>query len=300
MNQLEFIPTAMGVVGMSSLPSWAWGAGRVTSKFLANRSRVLKIVGFIGFMLNCGLITAPAWVMAMGRLKRFITRGWLPELVPSPLLPGGPSVVVKVPGGGDAVEVPGVVRHSGMIREVERQTLRPCSLRVRRRSKWVGILQDMLRGRLGVVGALKRRWWTPDLPTQGVPYEIAAAAHLNLSGLRILSWGSSTFEAQDKEGTVHEVRFCNVQSESGNVYTILPDLYCKLHCQVFGRSRNAATFLSLKNRYLEDTREWGVSQSLRALALAGTVGLAFRKSNGEEAIRQDLAEDGLSFEGPLC
>jgi len=251
-------------------------------------------------MLNIGLITAPAWVMALERLKRRLTRDWLPELSAGPVVTGGPAVVVKVPGQSESIEVPAVVRQSEMIREVERQTLRPCSLRVRRRSKWVGILQDMLHGRLGVVGALKRRWWTPDLPTQGVPYEIAAAAHLSLSGLRILSWGSSTFKAQDKEGDVHEVRFCNVQSESGNVYTILPDEYCKLHCQVFGRARNAATFLSLKNRYLEDTREWGVCQSLRALALAGTVGLAFRASNGEEAIKQDLAEDGLSFEGPLC
>jgi len=290
---------------MSIFQGMSRSFGRVTQSFVlnklsGNRSRALKVLGVIGFLLNLGLITAPAWVMAMERLKRWLTREWLPELRAVAVSKVVPEVVVRMPGQSQAVEFPAVVRPSGMIQEVERQTLRPCSLRVRRRSKWVGILQEMLHGRLGVVGALKRRWWTPDLPTQGVPYEIAAAAHLSLSGLRILSWGSSTFEAQDKEKTVHEVRFCNVQSESGTVYTILPDLYCKLNCLVFGRQRNAATFLSLKNRYLEDTRELGVSQSLRALALAGTVGLAFRMSNGEEAIRQDLMEDGLSFEGPLC
>jgi len=305
MNHMEFIPSSVGLGGLSIFPGLSRSFGRVTQSFVlnklaGNRSRALKVLGVIGFLLNLGLITAPAWIMAMERLKRWLTREWLPELRAVTVSRDVPSVVVRVPGQGLPIETPAVVRPSGMIREGERQTLRPCSLRVRRRSKWVGILQEMLQGRLGVVGALKRRWWTPDLPTNGVPYEIAAAAHLSLSGLRILSWGSSTFEAQDKESTVHEVRFCNVQCESGNVYTILPDLYCKLHCLVFGRARNAATFLSLRNRYLEDTRELGVSQSLRALALAGTVGLAFRYSNGEEAIRQDLAEDGLSFEGPLC
>lgn len=263
-------------------------AGLVIQKQIGNRSRLALILKVVKVAATLGLVSAPAILAVWGYLKhRALT-----------LYPETDSVVVN-----NRVRVRVPVAED----RVDDKTLWPCSQRIRRRARWVNILQDMLRGQCGIVGALRRRWWRPDLPTSGVPESVATAAHLALNGFKVLAMASRTYEVFEKDGLTDEmvrktrtVQICNVQCETGNVYTILPELYCKLTSLCFGRTRDYATQLYLKSRYMEEVRELELPIPVAANALAGTVGLAFAPTNGEEAVKSDLARMGLSWDRSLA
>lgn len=160
----------------------------------------------------------------------------------------------------------------------------PVRARLRRRSRWVRALQQVLGGDFGAVSRLFRRRWTPDLPSDSCGSVVNFMAAFSEDGVEFLGGGT----LQGQGGNV--VVYVHVRLEDGSVLTVFPELLASLSNRALFRGRGSALLALLRLKALEWRKEQGLPHHRFSFGLADTLSLAMRSSSWESRSLERVAE----------
>nr|UUW21110.1 MAG: hypothetical protein [Sanya tombus-like virus 8] len=158
--------------------------------------------------------------------------------------------------------------------------------RIRRRSRWVGALQDYLGGRPGIVGELVRGRWTPDLPSDR--RALSANAFLSTFDGESKLLGGGVLPSDDPD--VHEP-FLIVQTRSGRE-VVVPSLLGRLSRYSCFRDRDDALLAGLRSRAQEWCADKKVVDCVLPLIIPSACAMAYLVSAPERLAMESLQASG--------
>lgn len=154
--------------------------------------------------------------------------------------------------------------------------------RLRRRARWVRVLQQTLGGRPGIVGRLASGRWTPDLPSRYLPDSVNAFLALYDGEAKLLGGGV----LPNSMGEHHEP-FVVVETRTGR-RVIAIGLLTQLNLYACFRPRTEELLAGLRSRALQWFKERAVPSYSAALVLPDAVELAFSETTVERLSRERL------------
>lgn len=164
--------------------------------------------------------------------------------------------------------------------------------RLRRRSRWVGALQEYLGGRPGSVGELINGRWTPDLPSDR--RALSANAFLCTFDGEVKLLGGGVVPSDDP--AVHEP-YLVVQTRTGRE-VVVPSLLGRLTRYSCFRDRNPALLSGLRSRAQEWCADKRVADCVLPLIIPSACAMAYLVSAPERfALDRILAEEGHTTHG---
>jgi len=275
----EALVTSWGVVG-SSLNGWEWEAPRAMR-------HARDFVGPHVYDLHHARWQL-AWHGLLATAILFSVLGLVAVLVyvpPGDLglwhttsrdLPGSRRQPLTGPAG---VHDPWVLRACGRVTPVTSVMIS----RLRRRARWVRVAEAVLGTRYGTVGTFCRGRWTPDLPSQTCPREVAYLLGTIPDGARCL--GGGTIDGRpDQTGQ----RSCNlyvVLDVRGTTSVVFPELLAKLRLYALCRARDVTLLGALRTRAVEWCKAESLDSVSSDLAVTGALGLAMIPSTLEQDTR---------------
>jgi len=152
-------------------------------------------------------------------------------------------------------------------------------------------LQHALNAKVGVVGAIRRGRWRPDLPAPGAPAVVALTSTLLEDGVKILGGGSCPTNAGGSAGTEP---FLHVVTADGVAHTIYPRLLASLASLATFRTRDWQTLMVLRNRALGWVKEVGMRDLDVVPGFASTIVMAMAVGSSESAAVESSGALGLS------
>jgi len=168
-------------------------------------------------------------------------------------------------------------------------------LRLRRRQRWVCRLQDMLGGNQGVVGAIVRGRWKPDLPKDdGSAPMLDFVTTLVEDGAKVLGGGTYS----PVEGYATGEVYLHLLLSDGVRCTVIPSLVAELQCYAAFRPRSAAVLQSLKHRALDWVKRSQLGWVDAMQGFHGSMLLGFRSPPGEISVTPALVR-ALELNSPL-
>lgn len=153
-------------------------------------------------------------------------------------------------------------------------------------------MQHALNAEVGIVGALKRGRWRPDLPPLGAADEVAFVSTWMRDGVKLL--GGGVTQTIGAGGAVGRQVFVHLRTVDGVDHTVYPQLVARLSSLATFRTRDWQTLMVLRNRALEWGREVGVQATDLAAALASSVVLGAVVSSAEIAAVDSAGALGVS------
>jgi len=144
--------------------------------------------------------------------------------------------------------------------------------RLRSRAVWVRRLEHVLGGSSGVVGALVKGRWTPDLPLASrTNFANLVLTHAE-GGAKILGGGSlSTGEGDKKRMETYIL----VELSDGSRETVFPELLARLASYSLLRERDATLLSALRLRAQEWCKGAGLSSTVSLWAVVSALKLAW-------------------------
>lgn len=161
--------------------------------------------------------------------------------------------------------------------------------RLRRHSRWVGMLQEYLGGRPGVVGELVRGRWIPDLTSTGRPLTVNSVLALLDGEAKLLGGG-----VLPTDDLMRHEPFLVVELLGKGRQVIVPNLMGRLCRNTFGRERDSSLLAQLRSRAVEWCADAKVAASVVPLIVPGHVALAMVETAPERLAREQLEEDGFT------
>jgi hypothetical protein len=149
--------------------------------------------------------------------------------------------------------------------------------RLRARSGWVNALQALLDGEVGIVGALFRGRWRPDLPSDQLSTVAACLLSLTEDGVILLGGGVLPTNV---DGVAGFEPYLHVQLPTGEQLTCFPSLVAKLSCFSLCRRDTGLLTGLLRVKALEWCRDAGLSWPGFSFGHAGSLRLAMEESCG--------------------
>lgn len=151
--------------------------------------------------------------------------------------------------------------------------------RLRRRARWVRVLEAALGGRRGVVATLLRGRWTPDLPAPEKPDVFNYLLGSVENGVKILGGGATEVEGDGGGYTLDGV-YLVVDTGEG-VEVVFPQLLGRLRQYSLGRKRDGLLFSALRSRAVEWCRTKRLRSHVADIAVASAVSYAMEVSTHE-------------------
>jgi len=153
-------------------------------------------------------------------------------------------------------------------------------------------LQHALKGEVGLVGALRRGWWKPDLFSSRAAPEISSVSTAWRSGVKLL--GGGAIHTLDAAGAPVVNVFVHLETVDGVSHTVYPELVARLSSLCLFRKRDPALLMVLRNRALDWGRSVGISSCQLAPGLPSSVVLACVVGSSEEAALETGRALGVS------
>jgi len=173
--------------------------------------------------------------------------------------------------------------------------------RLRRRARWVRVLEAGLGGRRGIVASLLRGRWTPDLPVDGGDPVLAYALGSVDEGVRVLGGGLVTGAAKP-EGREDKLSVCDpdgfvtkpivyliVDTADEGPAVFVPELVAKLRLYSLFRKRDEQLLGALRTRAVEWCKALSLPTVVADVFVCDSVCWAYDVSTHEGLASQRVA-----------
>jgi hypothetical protein len=184
--------------------------------------------------------------------------------------------------------------------------------RLRRRARWVRVVEAALGTRYGTLGQLVKGKWVPDHIPPGAPREVAWLLGSVENGARLLGGGVIAGRPSQADklkacGTclfkverdcscpapapmqVGEEQLYLVVEIKGEISVVFPSLLAKLRLYALCRQRNEQLLGALRTRAVEWCKAASLDEVSSDLAVSGSLGLAMLPSTSERVTRAQVA-----------
>lgn len=184
--------------------------------------------------------------------------------------------------------------------------------RLRRRARWVRVVEAVLGTRYGTLGQLVKGKWVPDHIPPGAPQEVAWLLGTVENGVRLLGGGVIAGRPSQADGLKHcgrclgkAERDCSCPAPSpvkagdeqlylvveikGEISVVFPFLLAKLRLYALCRQRNEQLLGALRTRAVEWCKAASLDEVTADLAVSGSLGLAMLPSTSERVTRAQVA-----------
>jgi len=180
-------------------------------------------------------------------------------------------------------ELIGITRYHGFLRHREGDYVPITSSlaqgRLRRRARWVRVLESALGGRRGVVATFLRGRWTPDLPSQDrdpiVNYVLGSVQ----SDVRVLGGGLVTGKVGDE---TKPVVYLVVDTPEQGPALFVPEMVGRLRQYSLYRQRDQQLLGALRTRAVEWCRDLDLGPVVSDLFVCDSVAWAYAVSTHED------------------